>query len=898
MERDNTQGYIPVVPVSGEDKQEYLDRRQGALSHAFGKKMFPLGSNKPLTLSNYFGKIQDSSKRVTLNDEVSTIPCEPYCFLSSEVKQRFSAEKEYASIGQEAQFATIRISTETFIYDHDNPIVVPTTKPHTGSGSYIQHKNLQGEVEDLIITNAHVVSDAAMITVFSHAHRSNYLAVVEHVCPEADIAILRVLPDPKKPDFFAKLKPFKLCDDPHAQMSASNFVKLSTHGYSLGNDYTCTEGNITNVEVSNYINSLQELPIFRTDAAISGGNSGGPATVNLEHNGKVIPQIVGAVFQAAVEGQNVNSVIPLQLITKVIEDRLKPLEMRGVPHLSFSYSTIRNEALRQYYQVQDNHGIVVNRVPPLSSFHGYIKEGDILLKINGYDITEKGLINYDWRTNLSFIFEYAYQSLGDEVEFKIKRHGQEMTVPILLNQRFLEDSKVGRIPQNKFPTFFIASGIVFTIYQMSDPSEADNATMIVDHQTMIRSLKTNPTDEIVSISNILAHPCTESYNTFEGYTVVSVNEKKIHNIVELVNAVDEIEEGQDMVFRLNNSMGILSTMVIPKMPYDELERLLEKNQISSDRCRHLREDRIDSYFEYQKSDGICDPQKYSAIFAEKGPYAAMIDNQKRFSTIVGGAQDAEDEATALDDDTDRGLAEKAHDAMNFLKDVVQEPNDIAFLLSQAIKNGKSIGPDEDYHNILKHLSAVAMEDKTLRERIIVGGLTHNSQKRAALMGLQEKIKEGLLQLSADVDPEYPDEPCVRVLMAFMLSPLLISEEELNERLEALSGEEDELDSDDGRSIDLEEKSEEESEEDDDDEASLADFIVPDTKNNQKRLEEARKISQPQRKRQHGDDNEVGIPVTRSRASHSDSILSLATGPLLLSQPADKQEKKRLKRSKP
>lgn len=770
MDKTHIKGYIPVRELSEEEKARYYKKRQQAIGDAM--KRSPLSAQRHAGDEPELYWPQEHERA----DQRRVLP--PPSEQRFHLSERFRAEKAYAQTPADIQNATIRITSEYFVYQHeDNPTASPDISSATGSGCYIQHRNNEGGIDDRIITNAHVVCNTSSLFVQSHAHPARYRAIIEHVCPEADIAILHVLEEEGKEPFFSGLKPFKFCDNPWEFLSVDQYMSLTTHGYSLGNDYTKTNGHVTSIEAEPYANSLQKLPVIRTDAAISPGNSGGPATIFIDIDGRSVPHLIGVVFQSFLDGQNINSLIPIDLVTKVIEDRLKPLDMRGIPHIAMSFEKVQNQALREYVGARDNQGILVTAIPPLSCAHGYLQEGDLLLEINGVPISERGMIDYPDRPHLSFLFEYVFKSLGDEVSFKVQRHGQILHEKIPLTRRFLEEVKVRRSPQNKAPTFFVVSGLVFSIEQLCDSYES-STEMLLDYSQAVKSLKQSFTDEVVNLAMVLPHMMTEHYDHLVGATLVSLNGKEINNIVELVNAVDAIDDHDTMIFELKLDNNVKTKIVIPKISGSELQNLLQKYQIFADRSLHLSPSRIGDYFAYQASDAIAMPSRYMRIFHAQGPFAAMMDNHLMRSFCE------QEEESAIEHDrseSPNALAEElrpaAQDTLAFLKDLFNH-SEIVFLLQHAIEQSKNLPQESEYQQILTALCLEAASEQALRERFFCGGLTQKKQQENILKKYRDTISDGLSLLMNCSSNQSDEEAKLHELIAFCVSPLLATQDDI------------------------------------------------------------------------------------------------------------------------
>ncbi|GJP60664.1 hypothetical protein CLOP_g17884 [Closterium sp. NIES-67] len=127
----------------------------------------------------------------------------------------------------------------------------------TGSGFVIMGRR--------ILTSAHIVADQAFVLVRKHGSPKKYLAQVQAVAHECDLALLT---------FWAGLNPLPLGDVPQLQES------VAVVGYPQGGDnISISMGVVSRVEPTKYAHSGAHLLAIQIDAAINPGNSGGPALV-------------------------------------------------------------------------------------------------------------------------------------------------------------------------------------------------------------------------------------------------------------------------------------------------------------------------------------------------------------------------------------------------------------------------------------------------------------------------------------------------------------------------------------------------------------------------------------------------------------------------------------------
>jgi len=186
-----------------------------------------------------------------------------------------------------------------------------------------------------ILTNAHGVAWHNVVRVRKHGDSRKFVASVEHVAHECDLAILKV----EDPQFWQGLEALEIGDLPDLQ---DNIMVV---GYPQGGDrISVTQGIVSRVEMGAYSHSGEYLLMIQIDAAINSGNSGGPA---LDPDGK----IVGVAFQSLDDADNIGYIIPVPIIDHFLSDINLHGRYTGFCRLGVSWQTTENEALRQYLKL-------------------------------------------------------------------------------------------------------------------------------------------------------------------------------------------------------------------------------------------------------------------------------------------------------------------------------------------------------------------------------------------------------------------------------------------------------------------------------------------------------------------------------------------------------------------
>ncbi|MCA9815729.1 MAG: trypsin-like peptidase domain-containing protein [Candidatus Obscuribacterales bacterium] len=226
---------------------------------------------------------------------------------------------------------------------------------NSGSGFIVRN-------DGYIVTNAHVVKDAAKIEVRLN-DKSVYQAKIVGSDSFSDLAVLKI--DAK--------------DLPTLKLGSSNKLRpgefVIAIGSPLGYDHSVTLGIISAVErtvtdINGNINFIQ------TDAAINRGNSGGPL-INL--NGEVIG--VNTAFQG--NGQSIGFSIPADVARSVTDDLIANRKILR-PYLGIGMEAPSEVVLKSLGLPLDSRGVFIKRIYEESPAEkAGLKSQDLIRKIEG-----------------------------------------------------------------------------------------------------------------------------------------------------------------------------------------------------------------------------------------------------------------------------------------------------------------------------------------------------------------------------------------------------------------------------------------------------------------------------------------------------------------------------------
>ena len=260
-----------------------------------------------------------------------------------------------------------------------------------------------------IVTNAHVVEDAASISVQLNDDRvlSGWIVGSDEI---SDLAVLRIDATGLTPASFG---------DSTALRVGDTVVAI---GDPLGVKFrgTYTNGIISAINRDVDVDG-RTMTLIQTNAALNSGNSGGPL---INCYGQVIginTMKIGAFTDSAgVEG--IGFAIPSATVKDIVDQLITQGYVSGRPTLG-----IEGEALSNFYQhyYRLPAGLYITHVDPGSDAYAKgIEDGDMLLSVDNHRISSMEQLK-------SLLYD---REVGDTVEAVIYRAGQQYRVELILTE--------------------------------------------------------------------------------------------------------------------------------------------------------------------------------------------------------------------------------------------------------------------------------------------------------------------------------------------------------------------------------------------------------------------------------------------------------------------------------
>ena len=266
-----------------------------------------------------------------------------------------------------------------------------------------------------IMTNKHVVEDARTVNVTLNNGRTYKNVKIVGTDPLNDSAILKV----DNPEDF---KPVKIGDSKTVNVGQEVIVI----GNALGEySNSVTSGIISGtgrelVASDSSGNAYERLTdMLQTDAAINGGNSGGPLV-------NAAGEVIGIATAYASTSQTVGFAIPISnvkgIINNVLETGKFERAVLGVQYLSVTADVAEEEGLKYNYGAYLKADKTSAVASGSAGAEAGLKDGDIILEVNGVKIGKAGSLS-------TLVGEYK---VGDEITLKVARGDKELDLKVKL----------------------------------------------------------------------------------------------------------------------------------------------------------------------------------------------------------------------------------------------------------------------------------------------------------------------------------------------------------------------------------------------------------------------------------------------------------------------------------
>lgn len=337
-------------------------------------------------VANYINGSGSSGNGMTINKVVTT----------AEEASSVSGDMSTSDIVKATKDSVVEITTEIVT---TGDFLQQYIESGAGSGVIISENGY-------IITNNHVIEDATTITV-TLTDGTSYKASLVGRDADLDVALIKIDATGLDP----------------AEIGDSSAIEIGDKAVVIGNPLgqlggSVTDGIISAVNRNVMIDGVSHN-VIQTNAAINPGNSGGGM---FNGKGELIGLIVAKSVDESVEG--IGFAIPINDVSDILEDLMQYGYVRGKVSLGMSFVDITNAQTAMMYRVNELGCYISSVEINSNAANAGFQSGDLVKSVNGTSVSTSSDIE-------SIISKL---SVGDTVEFTVKRNGTTGTLSLVLEE--------------------------------------------------------------------------------------------------------------------------------------------------------------------------------------------------------------------------------------------------------------------------------------------------------------------------------------------------------------------------------------------------------------------------------------------------------------------------------
>lgn len=376
----------------------------------------------------------------------------------------------------------------------------------------------------LVMTNAHVSSNARFIVLEKEGDSRKYEARVKHIAHDCDLALLEVLDS----GFAKGLTPLGFGTIPALDTT------VTAVGYPIGGDrLSVTRGVVSRIDYQAYSHSGVDSHLaIQIDAAINPGNSGGPV---LQNN-----TVVGVAFQgySANVAQNTGYMIPVPVIRRFLKDVADGQYDHYVDIGIYTFPLLNGAQRRALRLDGEDSGVMVSGVMGAGAAAGLLEVGDVLLTIDNRPIFSDGTVLIDeQRVQMAEVVERLLA--GDRVSMDLLRGGKRISVQLPLNRPwpYLMHARRHEVR----PRFVLYAGLVFQplTHDFLKANEVSDPTVLYHYSFYLENEIYKKKPEVILLSKVLPDPINTYLKGFVNSIVETINDQPIKTLDDVAAAFQQ-----------------------------------------------------------------------------------------------------------------------------------------------------------------------------------------------------------------------------------------------------------------------------------------------------------------------------------------------------------------------
>jgi S1-C subfamily serine protease len=412
----------------------------------------------------------------------------------------------------------VRVNSSNQAWNFDRPWTKRAPFTRRGIGVVIEGGR--------VLITAELVANHSYVEIERPGSSGKMPATVERVDYESNLAILK----PQDPHFLDDTIPVKLAESVHVG-TALNILQLENTG-----TIALTPAVVTTVSLSGYPAEGIGLLVYRISAPLQ-----------YRDNSFTLPaflgdRLAGLLMRYDSRTQSAD-LVPVDVIASFLA-RAAREPYQGIPRAGITFSPTRDPQFRRYLGMgKGQTGIYVTSVS-----HGYaaekagLKKGDVVLRVNGYDLDEDGNYLHPKYGKIPFSHLISTAQLpGGEILLRVLRDGNVLDLQMPLEPR--DESRIVSEPYSydHAPGYYVLGGLVFQELSRSYLREwgTDWRTDAPARLVYLDEFQDELPPErgkIIFLNQVLPADTTLGYDDISGVVVEKINDRPIKSLADITEA--------------------------------------------------------------------------------------------------------------------------------------------------------------------------------------------------------------------------------------------------------------------------------------------------------------------------------------------------------------------------
>ena len=398
-----------------------------------------------------------------------------------------------------------------------------------------------------VLTIAENIANASFVQTKRYGENEYITATVKIVDYEYNLCLLELDKDamdtPLTPLSFKELYP--------------KGKQLTTYWLSLANHLRTARSTLDRAEMSHSLVSfVSTLTYFATNVSRPFGD------------GQVCCYEKDAIGIAAWGTESDAGIIPAEMINRFLSNCKKD-SYSGFAAAGFRATALLDPAMRTYLKVPDDikHGVYVSDIHTIGTGSEELKQGDVILSINGQQLNPYGRYEHPDYKRISFRHILLQTPDGDIIQFEIIRGGKITTLDVTARNIKSDNMLIPHYSYGKQPEYVVIGGYIFQKMDRdymgmwgSDLSK-NSPPHLYHYQRDLAFKPSAEREDIVILSYVLPAEINLGYQQLSQIVVDSVNGTKITSIKHFVETVNNA--GDDDVIKITFEMDT-PVLIIPK----------------------------------------------------------------------------------------------------------------------------------------------------------------------------------------------------------------------------------------------------------------------------------------------------------------------------------------------